>query len=274
MNKINTLQNKKLMLKREVRLALNKNGNMTSGFNSFASRPCPDGLWIPITLIITGTGIPNQETGYLFDIHKVDSLVREKIGNFLYDTYFISNTNDSPEILIEKMVSIIRDIFPFSLYSVKWKLSEFHKVTLMEHPMPHLIISESFEFAAAHRLHCQNMTEVENKEIFGKCNNLDGHGHNYRLDIDIESPLNSPLERVKIEEIVHKFVLNDYDHSNLDLSLPDFKDKTSSVENIASACFNRLETPINATGSKLKRVAVWETNKTGCAVEADTCYPS
>ncbi|CAG8836132.1 41155_t:CDS:2 [Gigaspora margarita] len=40
-------------------------------------------------------------------------------------------------------------------------------------------------FSAAHRLHSPHLTEEENKELYGKCNNPNGHGHNYTVEITI-----------------------------------------------------------------------------------------
>tara|TARA_Y100001970_G_C14117305_1_gene794329 strand:+ start:310 stop:1125 length:816 start_codon:yes stop_codon:yes gene_type:complete len=258
----------KTTLTRIVRLALNKNRTSPESFNSFASNPSPSGLWIPVTIAVTGQGSPNSMTGYLFDIHKVDRLIRSKITCFLHNEFFNSKINNPPTVLIKKIADLIRDDFPTTLYSVKWMLSSYHQITILEIPMPKIILSETFEFAAAHRLNCDKLTEEENKKIFGKCNNPEGHGHNYRLNIDVESSLESPLTHLKIEEIVHKHVIKDYDHHNLDQSVPEFANKTSSVEHIASECFKRLENPVLNAGGQLKRVEIWETSKTGCAIEA------
>uniref|UniRef100_A0A8C5TCA1 6-pyruvoyltetrahydropterin synthase n=1 Tax=Malurus cyaneus samueli TaxID=2593467 RepID=A0A8C5TCA1_9PASS len=35
-------------------------------------------------------------------------------------------------------------------------------------------------FSACHRLHSKSLSEEENRKIFGKCNNPNGHGHNYK----------------------------------------------------------------------------------------------
>ena len=53
------------------------------------------------------------------------------------------------------------------------------------------LLSETFEFAAAHRLHCPDLTEAENRRIFGKCNNPNGHGHNYRVEVAVRVPLDN-----------------------------------------------------------------------------------
>ena len=48
------------------------------------------------------------------------------------------------------------------------------------------VLSETFEFAASHRLHLPDATDAENRAMFGKCNNPNGHGHNYRIEVSVE----------------------------------------------------------------------------------------
>ncbi|HJP18641.1 MAG TPA: 6-carboxytetrahydropterin synthase, partial [Nitrospinota bacterium] len=44
-----------------------------------------------------------------------------------------------------------------------------------------LYITRKVTFSAAHRLHNLKLSDKENKNIFGECNNPNGHGHNYVL---------------------------------------------------------------------------------------------
>jgi 6-pyruvoyltetrahydropterin/6-carboxytetrahydropterin synthase len=46
-------------------------------------------------------------------------------------------------------------------------------------------LTKIYSFSAAHRLHNDKFTEKENKEIFGKCNNPNGHGHDYSLELTL-----------------------------------------------------------------------------------------
>ena len=47
-------------------------------------------------------------------------------------------------------------------------------------------------FAAAHRLHSPHLTDEENKRIFGKCNHMNGHGHNYRVEVTVSGNVRPP----------------------------------------------------------------------------------
>ena len=55
--------------------------------------------------------------------------------------------------------------------------------------MDHVLIRQQYEFAAAHRLHTDQLTKQENQQVFGKCNNPSGHGHNYRLEVAVKAPI-------------------------------------------------------------------------------------
>ena len=46
-----------------------------------------------------------------------------------------------------------------------------------------LYVTRREVFSASHRLHNSNLSDAENEEIFGKCNNKNGHGHNYTLEV-------------------------------------------------------------------------------------------
>jgi len=47
--------------------------------------------------------------------------------------------------------------------------------------MPVVTATRVLRFNAAHRIHNPELSDDENRRIFGKCNNPSGHGHNYRL---------------------------------------------------------------------------------------------
>ena len=81
-------------------------------------------------------------------------------------------------------------------------------------------------FNAAHRLFRKDWSDDKNNEVFGLCNNINYHGHNYILEI--------------LKEIISKEISDRYDHKNLNLDCPEFFDLNPTVENIALVCYNRL----------------------------------
>lgn len=105
-------------------------------------------------------------------------------------------------------------------------------------------------FNAAHRLHRKDWSEAKNNSVFGKCNNPNFHGHNYDLEveisghIDIETGYVMDLKKLKV--IIDHEVCDRYDHKNLNLDLPEFRDLNPTAENIVVEIWNRLRKAIGS----------------------------
>lgn len=90
--------------------------------------------------------------------------------------------------------------------------------------MPKISITRVESFSASHRLNSSLLSPEENRQIFGKCNNPNGHGHNYKLEVSIEGHVN-PLSGMIInltdlKDLIKVAVLDVFDHTNLDLDHP------------------------------------------------------
>ncbi len=57
--------------------------------------------------------------------------------------------------------------------------------------LPHAHLSRRYHFAASHRLHVDALSPERNREIFGKCNNPFGHGHNYIVEVTLSGPVDA-----------------------------------------------------------------------------------
>lgn len=114
--------------------------------------------------------------------------------------------------------------------------------------MAHQMISElsrRLVFSAAHRLHSPQLSDAENKKIFGKCNHPHGHGHNYVLDVTLRGPINLQTGMVfnlsELKEILIHEVESRLDHKNLNLDVAEFKTLNPTAENIALQVWKWLE---------------------------------
>ena len=125
-------------------------------------------------------------------------------------------------------------------------------------------LSQKFEFSASHRLHNPQLSEEENRRLFGKCNNPNGHGHNYVLEVTLSAPATTQLQVPDFERIVSDTIIEPFDHKNLNTELPQFRELIPSVENIAMVIYRLLKNPVEKSGAKLAAVTVWETSKTWC----------
>ncbi len=121
------------------------------------------------------------------------------------------------------------------------------------------------QFNAAHRLFNPKWDDETNNRVFGKCNNPNFHGHNYKLEVELDGPINPEtgyvLDMKKLSETIKLEIIERFDHRNLNLDCPEFKDLIPSAENIALVCWNILREKI-PSHLQLK-VRLWETPKNG-----------
>ncbi|XP_034936022.1 6-pyruvoyl tetrahydrobiopterin synthase [Chelonus insularis] len=129
-------------------------------------------------------------------------------------------------------------------------------------PIAYLTRKESI--SCAHRLHSPHLTDEENQSIYGKCNNLWGHGHNYTVEVTVRGPVNPTTGMVMnitdLKCYMKKVLMEQLDHKNLDQDVPYFKTTVSTTENLAIYIFDELKT-LMPDPSLLYEVKVFETDK-------------
>jgi 6-pyruvoyltetrahydropterin/6-carboxytetrahydropterin synthase len=118
-------------------------------------------------------------------------------------------------------------------------------------------------FNAAHRLNNPNWSEDKNEEIFGKCNNKHYHGHNYEIIVKVSGepdPDTGYVYDMKVlSDMIKENVSNKFDHKNLNLDVPEFKNLNPTAENIVVVVYNILREKIE---SKLDlKVTLYETER-------------
>jgi 6-pyruvoyltetrahydropterin/6-carboxytetrahydropterin synthase len=253
-------------LTREVRFAINDPPDdqlFAPPTNSFAGFPTLTGLGHYFSLEATVTGNPDPSSGCILNIKDIDQAVRHRAIPFTAD--FLRSGRRNPPELLRKLHDLLKSAWPSSeLYALRLRLTPFlsYQIFSREHPMVRL--SQKFEFSASHRLHNPKLSEEENRRLFGKCNNPNGHGHNYVLEVTLASPKQDSLSLPTIERIVSDSVIEPLDHKNLNQEIPQFKTLIPSVENIAMVIYKMLKSPLSGAGAELKAVTVWETTKTWC----------
>lgn len=103
-------------------------------------------------------------------------------------------------------------------------------------------------FSASHRLYNTNLTDEENTSLFGKCNNLNGHGHNYELEVticgEVDLKTGYLIDLKILKQIINDNVINKVDHKNLNLDVDFLSGKIPTTENIAIAIWEELESRI------------------------------
>ena len=119
-------------------------------------------------------------------------------------------------------------------------------------------------FSACHRLHSKQLSDEENLEIFSKCNNPNGHGHNYVVEVTVKGTVDDATGMVMnitdLKKIIDVSVMKPLDHKNLDKDVPYFNQVVSTTENVAVFIWLQIkdELPPNV---QLDQVKIWETEK-------------
>jgi 6-pyruvoyltetrahydropterin/6-carboxytetrahydropterin synthase len=119
-------------------------------------------------------------------------------------------------------------------------------------------------FSASHFYWNGAWSAEKNAQVFGRCANRNGHGHNYTLEVTVAGepdPVTGFVVDLKwLKGVMEREVLAAYDHRHLNLEAPEFAHANPTTENIAIAAWKRLEPAVTAAGgAKLSRIRVYET---------------
>ena len=106
-------------------------------------------------------------------------------------------------------------------------------------------VSRRAHFNAAHRLYRPQWSTEKNEAIFGKCNNPHFHGHNYELIVSVTGEVDPETGYVVDVKVLKDYIKSEvedaFDHKNLNLEVPEFKEKNPTAENIAIVIYNKLK---------------------------------
>lgn len=123
------------------------------------------------------------------------------------------------------------------------------------------------QFSSAHRLHSPALSDEENKQLYGPCNNPNGHGHNYQLKVTLRGPVDPLTGMVMnisdMKVIIQRAVFVPLDHKNIDLDCAYFRDGgvVSTAENISVFIWNNLRKEMGDNADLLYEVKLHETMK-------------
>jgi 6-pyruvoyltetrahydropterin/6-carboxytetrahydropterin synthase len=239
-----------------------------AGFNSFASRPAGEGLAVYLELGVELAGESDPATGLIVNVSDIDEKVRDcAIGVFAEkikaDFKAARHTGYDELVRLLKIVwKNLADKFGSAqLSKLSLKISPFRTLAVEDKDCAMIYYGEKFEFAAAHKLWNEKFSEKENVEVFGRCANPAGHGHNYIVEVTVKYPAAQSLKTGEFEKVVDKELIKAVDHKNLNEDLQEFQKTTPTVENIAVFAWNKLACKFGKT-TVLHCVTVWETDKT------------
>ena len=123
-----------------------------------------------------------------------------------------------------------------------------------------LLVTKRLHFSASHRLHNTKLTSKQNKDIYGKCNNPHGHGHNYILEVTVagkeKSKTGMVIDLKLLKEIIQKNIIDKVDHCHLNFDVPFLKNKIPTTEVLAKEFWKLLKNKIK--DGKLFEIKIYE----------------
>jgi len=121
-------------------------------------------------------------------------------------------------------------------------------------------LTRRYKFSASHRLHCESMSEEENRRVYGKCNNPFGHGHNYVLEVTVSGKPAPDTGMVcnlaDLDAFVNREILEQYHDSNLNY-MKQFQNVVPTTENLCVELHRVLRQQFSA--AKVEKVRIQET---------------
>jgi 6-pyruvoyltetrahydropterin/6-carboxytetrahydropterin synthase len=132
-----------------------------------------------------------------------------------------------------------------------------------------ITVNRNYRFCASHRLHVQGFENERNQELFGKCNNPFGHGHNYEIEISVEGPIDEltgrAVDLATLDGLVERTIVKRYDHRNLNEELPEFAKEVPTTENLGLQIQGLLRegwaSAFPAGQPRLRRIRIFETER-------------
>lgn len=257
------MSNLRTKLTREVRFQLSPDAAdaETSVQNSWAGWPKTMLLAPFVTVRATLSG-PVVETGYIADVKLIDRTVRDACLTPMLAA--ASSSADSLSLTRQLFAAVFGSFeSPIQVEELELQTTPYQSLTVGKLRPDMTVLTQQFEFSAAHRLHCDSLSDEENQKLFGKCNNPSGHGHNYVLEISANCDDSDAFDLHAFESTVVEHAVRPFDHKHLNVDVPDFRDLNPTVENIANVVWKRLAPHV----ANLQRVRVFETPKTWADVE-------
>lgn len=134
-----------------------------------------------------------------------------------------------------------------------------------------LTITRRATFSAAHRLYRADWDDQRNLDIFGRCANPGGHGHNYVLEVTVSGDLDPETGMIAdlkwVKDVMDRYVIDQVDHRNLNVDVEFLRGVMPTAENLARMFWERLVGPISERAT-LVRVRVQETENNAATCEA------
>jgi 6-pyruvoyltetrahydropterin/6-carboxytetrahydropterin synthase len=126
-----------------------------------------------------------------------------------------------------------------------------------------MVITRKVEFSASHICRNPEISDLDNRNLFGAEANPLGHGHNYVVEVSVsgepDAVTGMVMDLKDLKELLNREVVGPYDHRFLNYETPPFDRIVPTAENIARDIWTRLEPSVCSQTRRLHAVRVYET---------------
>lgn len=134
-------------------------------------------------------------------------------------------------------------------------------------------LTKTYRFSAGHRLFIKSLSDEENFKIFDTCSNLNGHGHDYAIQVKLYGEIDPETGMIySLQELdnIMSPVIDELDHKRLDIEIPYFENDQPTGENIAKYIWNKIKPSLN---DKLIHIKLSETSRSYFEYYEEANYP-
>ncbi|MBA3944288.1 MAG: 6-carboxytetrahydropterin synthase [Herpetosiphonaceae bacterium] len=242
------------------------NADWNEGQNQavFGKATTPFGHGHNYVLEVTVAGPVDDRTGMVINIVELKRIVEVVLDRFDHkhlneDTPYFRDRQPTTENLVQVLWSLIVPALPHTIRLHRLRLYATSAIFADFYGGGTANFSRSYSFSAAHRLHSAQLSPGENQQLYGKCNNESGHGHDYRFEVTISGTVDRVTGRVMnivdLDRAVQP-LLDELDHTHLDREQAAFRDRPSTAENVVLYLWECLE---QVLGTRLHWIRLWET---------------
>ena len=195
-------------------------------------------------LEVSAGGSVNSLTGMVINMYDLKRILEIVLSEFDHkdldkDTPYFTTSIATPEnlalVLSQQIASRLQEGYleRIRLFDNEDLYVDYHHRNT--HPMNTVFLTRRYRFSAAHRLHSDRFSPEKNREIFGKCNNPNGHGHNYTLEVTLRGQPHHDTGAIyplpHLDHVVTDTVVKRFDHQHINYD-PAFRDITTTAENL------------------------------------------
>ena len=257
-------------LTRQIRFSINPFlPDDDDGFNSYSSKPAGEGLAIYLSLWLELRAKVDRQTGFVVNVVEIDKIVRSLVVP-VFRQRIKTSFGKSEHLGYDKLNQLLRESWKLlenkfenaSTNSLALEVNPFRKITIRSKEQKLISLSEKFEFAATHRLWNEDFSPEKNLEVFGKCSNPQGHGHNYIVEVTAKGASQGQFDLGNFQKTINEKFISLVDHKNLNVDVEHFSTTIPTVENITTFAWQSLADSLKP--ANLESITIWESDRMYC----------